>query len=108
MRSLDRASLRVLAVTYGLPWPLTEGAKIRDYHLLRELAKSAEVTLLSFCKDDREPPDAAELLRFCASVEAWVPPARSPWRTFTAQFSGRRPLASMPFYFEHFAERIAI
>jgi glycosyltransferase involved in cell wall biosynthesis len=99
--------MRVLAITYGLPWPLTEGTKIRDYHLLRELAKEADVHLLAFCKDDSVPPDPAELKRFCASVDMYVPPPRSAWSSTAAYWRRGIPLATLPFYYEPFAQRIA-
>lgn len=103
---ISRAPLRILDVTYGLPWPLTEGAKIRDYYLLRELAKSAEVTLLSFCKDDRNALHPAAMKRFCVDVETYIPPERSAWSALGSHWSAGRPLAALPFYFETFAQRI--
>lgn len=99
--------MRILAVTYGLPWPLTEGAKIRDYHLLREVAKDAEIVLLSFCKDDPDHPDPAPLRTFCAAVETFAPPSRRSVSSAAAHWRARRPLATYPFYFEEFAQRIS-
>src|SRR5580658_3655416 len=98
--------MRMLAVTYGLPWPLTEGAKIRDFHLLREAAKESEVFLLSLCKDDRGQPDTRELRRFCSRVETYVPPARSSPAHLWTHWRAGRPLAGAPFYFAPFARRI--
>jgi len=97
----------MLAVTYGLPWPLTEGAKIRDYHLLRESAQESEVILLSLCKDDRSHHDVRELRRFCAEVETYVPPERTPWTRALVHWRAGRPMATFPFYFEPFAQRIS-
>jgi glycosyltransferase involved in cell wall biosynthesis len=99
--------MRLLAVTYGLPWPLTEGAKIRDYHLLRETAKDLEIILLSLCKDDRNHPGFSELRRFCVHVESYVPPERPSWGAAAAHWRARRPWATFPFYFEPFAQRVA-
>jgi polysaccharide biosynthesis protein PslH len=98
--------LKVLAVTYGLPWPLTEGAKIRDFHLLRELAREAEVSLLAFCKDDRTPPDATALKRFCSTVEVYIPPKPTVASCVSAYLHEGIPLAALPFYNEPFAKRI--
>jgi glycosyltransferase involved in cell wall biosynthesis len=99
--------MAILAVTYGLPWPLTEGSKQRDYYLLQELAKENEVVLLSFCKDDRGPHDVAELRRFCKEVHIYVPPGRRPWTSAAAHMRAGRPIATLPFYCEPFARRIA-
>lgn len=98
--------MRMLAVTYGLPWPLTEGAKIRDYHLLREASQAAEVVLLSFCKDDPDHPDPGPLRTVCAAAETYAPPRRRGWREAAAHWRSGRPLATFPFYFEKFAQRI--
>jgi len=99
--------MKVLAITYGLPWPLTEGAKIRDFHLLRELAREADVSLLAFCKDDRTPPDATELRRFCSRVEVYIPPKPTIASSLSAYWRKGIPLAALPFYSEVFAQRIA-
>ena len=98
--------MRMLVVTYGLPWPIMEGSKIRDYHLLRESAKESEVILLCLCKDDRSHPDPAEVRRFCAEVETYVPPERGSWTLAGRHWRAGRPLAAFPFYFEPFARRI--
>jgi len=67
---------RVLFLTQVLPYPLDAGPKVRAYHVLRALAQSADVHLLSFVRQD-DPPDAlAHLRTICASVET-VPMRRS-------------------------------
>lgn len=99
--------MRVLAVTYGLPWPLTEGAKIRDFHLLRELAREAEVSLLAFCKDDRTPPQSIELSNFCSRVEVFVPPKPTLASLVLTYLRNGIPLAALPFYSDSFARQIS-
>ncbi len=44
-------SLRVLHFVPRLCWPLDTGAKLRNYHLARELARRAHVTLLTFAEN---------------------------------------------------------
>lgn len=34
-----------------IPWPLNTGAKLRNYHLAREIARRAEITLLAFSEN---------------------------------------------------------
>ncbi|MGJ5818494.1 glycosyltransferase family 4 protein [Paludibaculum fermentans] len=99
--------MKVLAVTYGLPFPLSEGCKIRDHNLLRALAAEAEVHLLCFCKDDRFPDDVGPLPGFCSSIETYPVPDRQPPLAVFQHLIAGRPLATFPFYFPEFARRIA-
>ncbi|MBN9661310.1 MAG: glycosyltransferase [Acidobacteria bacterium] len=97
---------KVLAVTYGLPFPLFEGSKIRDHCLLRAMAGEVEVHLLCFCKDDPDPKDLGPLPSFCSSVETYaVPQSKAPTGMLPHLMSGR-PLATFPFYFPEFAARV--
>ena len=45
MNALMREPLRILAVAAGEPWPLDSGARLHLYHVLKELARHADVTL---------------------------------------------------------------
>lgn len=101
--------VKILSVTYGLPYPPNEGAKIRDFHLLREVARSEEVRVCALLKDERVTPDTTPLSKFCASVEPFLVPARS-W-TRHLRDAGRhaiagRPAATYPFFFAEFAAMI--
>ncbi|MGC4053918.1 MAG: glycosyltransferase family 4 protein [Paludibaculum sp.] len=98
--------MKVLAVTYGLPYPLFEGSKIRDHCLLRAMAEEAEVHLLCFCKDDPDARDLGPLPTFCASVETFPVPAGRPPLALLPHLMAGRPLATFPFYYTEFAARI--
>lgn len=67
---------RILFLTQVLPFPLYGGAKIRAYHMLRYLAETDEVTLVSFTRVDDEPEAVAHLAQFCQAVHC-VPMDRS-------------------------------
>jgi glycosyltransferase involved in cell wall biosynthesis len=78
---------RILFLTQVLPYPLNSGAKIRQYHMLRHLARQHEVTLVSFTRAD-DPPEAIEHLRgICHAVHP-VPMRRSAWRNVRAAVKG--------------------
>ena len=68
--------MRILFLTQVLPYPLDAGPKTRAYYVLRYLAQSHEVTLVSFVRntDTREAID--HLRQYCAAVHT-VPIARS-------------------------------
>jgi glycosyltransferase involved in cell wall biosynthesis len=67
---------RVLFLTQVLPYPLVGGAKIRAYYMLRQLAQTKAVTLVSFVREDDRAEDAAHLRQYCEAVYT-VPMRRS-------------------------------
>ena len=70
-------SPRLLFLTPDLPYPPHQGAALRTYNLLKNLAPRHEVSLLSFA----DGPDAAKrvdaLAKYCAGVTTVSPPRRS-------------------------------
>lgn len=60
--------MRILTLISKFPWPLTDGAVIRDFNLLREAAKRHEVFLLCFLfkPSDRDYYDA--LRPYCKKI----------------------------------------
>jgi sugar transferase (PEP-CTERM/EpsH1 system associated) len=71
--------VRILTLISKFPWPLTDGAVIRDFNLLREAAKRHEVSLLCFLftPGDREQFDA--LRPFCKKIVG-LDLVRPKWR----------------------------
>jgi glycosyltransferase involved in cell wall biosynthesis len=75
--------LRVLFLTQVLPYPLDSGAKIRAYYVIRHLARTHSITLLSFVRGDNRPDHVAHLARVCDAVHT-VPMRRSLGRNLRA------------------------
>jgi glycosyltransferase involved in cell wall biosynthesis len=67
--------MRLLVVSSWFPYPPDNGSKLRAFHLLNELARHHEVSLLSFC--DSGQPAAEHLLdlRSCCKSVGVVPRA---------------------------------
>jgi polysaccharide biosynthesis protein PslH len=78
---------RVLYLTQVLPYPLNTGARVRQYYVLRHLARAHEVTLVSFVRSDDKPEHVAHLKTICHAVHT-VPMARSRWRDGRAAAKG--------------------
>jgi polysaccharide biosynthesis protein PslH len=78
---------RILYLTQVLPYPLDSGAKVRQYHMVRHLAKRHEVTLVSFTRSD-DPPEAIEHLEAICGTVCAVPMRRSLWRNLRAGAKG--------------------
>ncbi len=86
--------MRILFLTQVLPYPLDAGPKTRAYYVLRALAQSHRVTLLSFVRSSDSPAAVDHLRRFCARVET-VPISRSRLRD--GWFLARSLLGATPF-----------
>lgn len=55
------SNMRVLQFAPRICWPLDTGAKLRNYHLARVLARSAHVSLLAFTDHDQSSDSLAEV-----------------------------------------------
>ena len=66
--------MRILLITYGLPWPPHSGGRIREYNIIKRLSEKHEVDLLSFVHTEQEwNTDCSELHKYCGIVKkVWV------------------------------------
>jgi sugar transferase (PEP-CTERM/EpsH1 system associated) len=92
--------MNVLWLTFGLPYPADAGARIRDFHLIREAARTSRIHLFSLV-----PPGAStevgQLRDFCKSIETFALPGSLSGRqlvSFIRSSLARRPLAAFPYY----------
>jgi polysaccharide biosynthesis protein PslH len=101
--------MRILFVTYGLPWPPRSGVRIRDFNLIKYLSRHHSILLLSLLEFPEEVEQLVQLSPYCEMVDAVI--ARrlglregvvAVGRTMRA----RRPLATQGFYSEELAARI--
>lgn len=70
--------MKILFLSAWLPYPPINGAKIRIYNLIRQLARKHEISLLAFVQTipiEKRPESVFELEKYCRSVK--VVPARS-------------------------------
>jgi glycosyltransferase involved in cell wall biosynthesis len=92
--------MKVLWVTFGLPFPADAGVRQRDYYLIREVSHSAQVILFCLVKDG-SATDPGALRDLCERVEIWPMPRSLPpplllrrlpagaWRNFYPQAAAR-------------------
>jgi sugar transferase (PEP-CTERM/EpsH1 system associated) len=100
--------MNVLWLTFGLPHPADAGARIRDFHLIRETARCSAIHLFSLLPLGA-PTDVGELGDFCKSIETFVlpPPLSGPQLVnFIRSGLARRPLAAFPYYCAEAANRL--
>jgi len=61
--------VKVIFITAEPPWPLDQGDKLRNYHLLKSLASEHLVTLVCFCAPDEEDGSWRKTLEpFCEAI----------------------------------------
>ena len=61
--------MRILIISTQLPYPLTEGANIRIFNLIKQLSKDHEIHLASFIKSPKELDHAQSLQPYCKKVK---------------------------------------
>jgi polysaccharide biosynthesis protein PslH len=60
--------MRILNITNQIPYPVTSGAPVRSYNLLRRFSKDHEVYLAAFLETKEQSKGVAHLLKFCREV----------------------------------------
>lgn len=61
--------MRLLFLVPSVPFPLNEGLKVINYHLLRELSARHEISLLSLAESPEEAVGAEALRPYCKKLE---------------------------------------
>jgi glycosyltransferase involved in cell wall biosynthesis len=87
-------------VTHGLPYPPHSGARSRDFHLIREVARRHSVVLLSQLESREEQAGVSALRVICEGVEAITPRDRTLAERLSGGarwVAGGHPLATFPF-----------
>ncbi len=94
--------MRVLVLMPKLCWPLTGGAEIRNFNLLRETAKQHEVHLLSFLNQSSDRDHFPSLMPYCKQVVG-VDLSRPTWKkAFNAM---RGVFSPTPFILHEYRQR---
>ncbi len=100
--------MRLLFISWWWPYPADNGSKIRIYNLLRHLAATHDVTLLSFAETgDATAERIAHLRTFCAHVEAIPKPVYNPGGAKAVLgYLSRWPRSLVDVYSDVMAERV--
>ena len=100
--------LKVLVVTYGTPYPPRSGVSIRDYNLLKRIARSVNL-FLCILATESSLPDLSELHAFCSKVIVVPARARRPFQILANSMRCWRAgyqLASHQFFYPELAREI--
>ncbi|MAS35258.1 MAG: glycosyl transferase family 1 [Anaerolineaceae bacterium] len=100
--------MKIAFLSWWWPYPANNGAKIRVYNLIRHLAATHEVTLLSFAETDEATPDQiAHLQSFCETVVPVPKPTYHPNSVkATLGYFSKWPRSLIDTYSETMAERV--
>jgi glycosyltransferase involved in cell wall biosynthesis len=71
--------VNVLLLTQVLPYPLDAGAKVRAYYVIRHLAQSHAITLVSFVRASDRLAAVEHLGQFCREIHTEFMPRSRAW-----------------------------
>lgn len=106
---MDIKKLRILFVTYGLPWPLQTGSRIRDYNLIKRISQHHSVCLLSLVEFPEEVDLLPQLKQYCDLVDVVGTRRRSKWEHMPGIVRcllAGRPLETTAFFYDEMASKI--
>jgi sugar transferase (PEP-CTERM/EpsH1 system associated) len=84
--------VNILLLTHRLPYAPNRGDRIRSYHLLRQLSREHEVSLLSLVHDADEAGHAGDVRAGCADLEVVLAPKLANLARGLLSLPGFRPL----------------
>lgn len=83
--------MRILYISHKVPYPLSDGGKLRVFNQIKHLSKKQTITSLSFIEKEDELNGIGELKKYCSVETVLLPRYRSLINSFFGLFS-REPL----------------
>ncbi len=102
--------MNILFLTYGLPFPPDRGARIRDFHFVKNVSRKHNVLLLSMLDPTGQTADISELSSYCSWIDYVEVPRRSALNHLQALFDNLingRPIAVHDYYQRALAEKLS-
>ncbi len=99
--------MRILLLTPQRPYPPHQGTTLRNFNLIKELAKRHTVCVLTFLEADQNPNDCGPLLNLCEWVETVPAPQRNIGLRLGQMLGTRRPDMSWRLWSSLLNERLA-
>lgn len=101
--------MRILFVTFGLPYPPDIGVRIHDFYLIKNISRHHSVSLLSLITSPQQVEFLPELRQYCDHID-YVLKGRRPADKNIAEiarcFLNGRPLAAHPYFYSEMASKI--
>lgn len=99
--------MQILLLTPQRPYPPHQGTTLRNFNLVKELAKRHRVCVLTFLEPDQDSDDPGPLPNLCQWVETVPVPQRSTVTRLRQMLFTRRPDMSWRLWSPIFNERLA-
>ncbi|MCJ7793062.1 MAG: glycosyltransferase family 4 protein [Candidatus Marinimicrobia bacterium] len=90
--------MKILFLTYDLPYPLVSGGKIRAFYLIKALAKKHQITLFSYYRDEDQKKYLKELKKYCQEIKIFKKRKPWSWQNLLRSFTTKLPFASAAYY----------
>jgi len=101
--------MKILFVTYGLPYPPDSGGRIHDFNILKNISKHHSVLLLSLLEFPDEVNNIPKLEKYCDLVDVVLMKHRSLWQHFKGVLRCLlvgQPIATHDYYYSDMADKI--
>ncbi|GAB4416175.1 MAG: glycosyltransferase [Anaerolineae bacterium] len=99
--------MRILLLTPQRPYPPHQGTTLRNFNLVKELAKRHSVCVLTFLEPDQTSHDPGPLLDLCEWLETAPVPRRSPALRLRQMLTTSRPDMSLRLWSPEMNARLA-
>lgn len=96
----------ILILTPQLPYPPHQGTSLRNFHIIRGLAETHNLTLLSFVEDNQDVTALGPLTELCQQIETVPVPARTTRQRLWQLVTTRRPDMAHRLYSPEFNEKL--
>lgn len=100
-------TMRILLLTPQRPYPPHQGTTLRNFNLVKELAKRHSVCVLTFLEPDQAPHDPGPLLDLCEWLETAPVPRRSTGLRLRQMLTTNRPDMSLRLWSPELNDRLA-
>jgi len=99
--------MRLLLLTPQLPYPPHQGASLRNFNLIAQLARRHQICLLTFLEPEQSLDSAGPLREVCQWVEAVPVPQRSPRLRLKQMVTTRQPDMAWRLWSPAFRDQLA-
>ena len=98
--------MQILLLTPQRPYPPHQGTTLRNFNLIKELAKRHTVCVVSFLDRDQKPEDVGPLPQLCRWLETVPTPTRTGGQRLRQMLTSPRPDMSWRLWSPLFEERL--
>lgn len=98
--------MKILFLTYDLPYPLNAGGKIRAYYLLKSLAKENELTLFSYYRNEAQKHSLVSLKPYCNKIVLFKRRPAWSWQNIIRSLFTSLPFTASTYYSSEIKEAL--